>query len=295
MLPAARSATALILSGVLILAAAPAPYPLLFSRQNLLAWCIVPFDAKNREPESRAAMLKKLGITKFVYDWRDKDIPDFDREIDALQTNGIHLQGFWTPYPTDPARLNQLAPILDLLKRRNLRTELWFSLSADRAFNALPHQQKVEAAAAIVTKVARQAQALHCKVGLYNHGGWYGEPENQLEIIRRVNLPNVGIVYNFHHGHDHVARFPALLAKMLPHLLAININGMKAGAKILPVGSGDDELDMLKTIRDSGYRGPIGILGHRAELDAEESLTLNKNGLKSLLHAMGETEALRTY
>lgn len=295
LVPRRATALALTISGVLLLAAAAKPYPLLFSRQNLLAGCIVPFDAKNRGPEARAEMLKKLGITKFVYDWRDKDIPDFDREIDALQKNGIHLQGFWTPYPTDPARPNQLAPILDLLKRRNLRTELWFSLSADKAFNALPQQQKVEAAAAIVTKVARQAQALHCKVGLYNHGGWYGEPENQLEIIRRVNLPNVGIVYNFHHGHDHVARFPALLAKMLPHLLAININGMKASAKILPVGSGADELAMLKAIRDSGYRGPIGILGHRAELDAEESLTLNKNGLKSLLKTMGETEALKTY
>lgn len=34
----------------------------LFARTNLVAWCIVPFDAKKRGPEERAAMLEKLGF-----------------------------------------------------------------------------------------------------------------------------------------------------------------------------------------------------------------------------------------
>ena len=34
----------------------------LFRRDNLVAWCIVPFDAKKRGPEERAAMLEKLGL-----------------------------------------------------------------------------------------------------------------------------------------------------------------------------------------------------------------------------------------
>ena len=48
-----------------------------------------------------------------------------------------------------------------------------------------------------------------------------GEP-----IIEQLQMPNVGIVYNFHHGHGHLARFPELMRKMQPHLLAINLNGM---------------------------------------------------------------------
>src|SRR5262245_59245051 len=36
--------------------------PDLFARENLVAWCIVPFDSKKRGPEERAAMLKKLGF-----------------------------------------------------------------------------------------------------------------------------------------------------------------------------------------------------------------------------------------
>ena len=36
---------------------------------NLVAWCIVPFDAKNRGPAERVEMLKNLGFKKYAYDW----------------------------------------------------------------------------------------------------------------------------------------------------------------------------------------------------------------------------------
>jgi hypothetical protein len=34
-----------------------APAEALFAKSNLVAWCIVPFDAKKRGPEERAHML----------------------------------------------------------------------------------------------------------------------------------------------------------------------------------------------------------------------------------------------
>ena len=46
----------------------------LYAKQNLIAWCIVPFDNKNRTPEERAQMLNKLGINKLAYDWREKHV-----------------------------------------------------------------------------------------------------------------------------------------------------------------------------------------------------------------------------
>ncbi len=42
----------------------------LFARDNLVAWCIVPFDGKKRGPTERAAMCAKLGLKKIAYDWR---------------------------------------------------------------------------------------------------------------------------------------------------------------------------------------------------------------------------------
>src|SRR3712207_4612908 len=71
--------------------------PPLFDRENLIAWCIVPFDAKMRGPEARAEMLQRLGFKRFAYDWREKDIPTFDQELDALQRHGVSLDAFWFP------------------------------------------------------------------------------------------------------------------------------------------------------------------------------------------------------
>ena len=41
----------------------------LYAPDNLVAWCIVPFDAAKRTPAERAAMLKKLNIGRVAYDW----------------------------------------------------------------------------------------------------------------------------------------------------------------------------------------------------------------------------------
>ena len=52
---------------------------------------------------------------------------------------------------------------------------------------------------------------------------------------------------------------------------------------------------MMKTVRASGYNGPIGILDHRPNLDAEKSLRENLHGMERLLNEMGERAAAQTY
>jgi len=250
----------------------------LFARENLVAWCIVPFDAKQRGPRERAEMLNRLGLKRVAYDWRDSHVPQWDEELDQYKAHGIELVGFWAP-----ARHRE---ILELFRRHGLRAQLWVDGSAAPATGDT-QEQKVKSAAAALAPVARQAKEYGCLVGLYNHGGWFGEPENQIAIVEQLRsqgIDNVGIVYNLHHGEAHVARFPELLAKMKPHLLCVNVNGMKKGGpKILPVGQGDDDLSLLRALRDSGYAGPVGILNHREEVDAEQGLKENLDGLEKLV------------
>ena len=38
----------------------------LFDKENLVAWCIVPFDSAERGPEARAQMLDELGTMSVV-------------------------------------------------------------------------------------------------------------------------------------------------------------------------------------------------------------------------------------
>lgn len=54
------------------------------------------------------------------------------------------------------------------------------------------------------------------------------------------------------------------------------------GKKILPLGAGKYDLQLLRTIRDSGWQGPIGILNH-TDHDAEERLRDNLEGLAWLV------------
>ncbi|HKI20992.1 MAG TPA: TIM barrel protein, partial [Isosphaeraceae bacterium] len=260
----------------------------LYSRENLVAWCIVPFDSKRRTPEERAAMLERLGFRRFAYDWRAEHIPSFDAELEALKRHGIRLDAFWVA----PGELNRESRIiLDLLKRHGIKTQLWvlLDLGADRI--AGPEQaHRVEAAAGKLRPLAQEAGKIGCSLALYNHGGWFGEPENQIAIIERLKgegVTNVGIVYNLHHGHDHLDRFAAVLAKIMPYLKVINLNGMdvagdRNGRKILPLGQGSLDLELLKVIRASGYRATIGILGHTMD-DAEERLKDNLDGLDWLV------------
>jgi sugar phosphate isomerase/epimerase len=253
----------------------------LYAPENLVAWCIVPFDAKNRTPEERAEMLRRLGVRRLAYDWRPEHIPQFDREIDALEKHGIRLEAFWCPVGQEPAKEPHVQAILAVLRRRKVKTQLWVLTGVPE--EGLTQEQKVETAARPLRWIAEEAAKIGCTVALYNHGGWFGEPENQVAIIERLKLPNVGIVYNLHHGHHHLDRFPEMLATMKPHLLALCLNGMRPeGPKILPVGQGERDLELLRVIAKSGYRGPIGILDHRSELDAEIALRENLDGLRAL-------------
>lgn len=258
----------------------------LFARTNLVAWCIVPFDAKQRGPEARAAMLEGLGLRWFAYDYRAEHIPTFDAELEALARHDIRLLAWWFPGElNDEARL-----ILDVLRRHGVKAQLWVTGGGEFAKDPREQEARVEGEVRRIGRIARAAAKIGCTVGLYNHGGWFGEPENQVAIIERLRgegVANVGIVYNQHHGHEQVERFGELLRLMKPHLLCLNLNGMirdgeRLGKKIVVLGQGELDLKLLRIIQESGWRGPVGILNHTDE-DAEVRLRENLAGLDRLV------------
>lgn len=241
-------------------------------RDNLVAWCIVPFDASKRGPADRAQMLKELGITRCAYDWRAEHVPTFEQEILEYQKHGIEFFAFWSVHEEAFA----------LFEKYKLHPQIWQTLNDPGGEN---QAAKVEAAAQQRVALATRTKAMGCKLGLYNHGGWGGEPENLVAVcqrLRELGHDNVGIVYNFHHGHGHIEDWAASLKMMLPYLHCLNLNGMNDGAqpKILGISKGTHEFKMIRTILDSGYDGLIGILDHRTELDARDSLIENRDGLE---------------
>jgi len=256
----------------------PATCDALFGHNNLVAWCIVPFDAKKRGPQARAEMLNRLGISKLAYDWRDEHVPTFEEEILQTKKHGIEMVAFWGMH-------NNFVP---LVHKYGLKPQFWVIASSPQNGT---NEGKVAQAAENLMPIVNQTRELGCKLALYNHGGWSGEPDNMIAVVKylreRKKADHVGIVYNLHHGHGHLADFPEALARMKLYLNCINLNGMildgeAKGKKILPLGQGDLDLSLLKTIVVSGYRGPIGILNH-TDADAEGRLHDNLDGLDWLV------------
>lgn len=224
-------------------------------------------------------MLRRLNIGRVAYDWRQHHIPEFEDEILQYKKQGLEYFAFWSWHPS-------MEP---LITKHGIRPQIWQMLAQPKGDT---QQERVAAAAAGLLPLVETTKRLGCSLGIYNHGGWSGEPENMTAVVRYLrrehDASHVGIVYNFHHGHEHIDRFPQALKLMMPYLLCVNINGMvdadqvANGKKIVPVGSGQHEVLMLRQLQDSGYRGRIGILDHRSEIDAEKSLRQNLKGLESL-------------
>jgi len=269
----------------------------IYAKDNLIAWCIVPFDSKERGPEERAEMLNRLGITKLAYDWREEHVPSFDKEMETLKKNNIALQGFWFYSGADPANDPHLDTVIDLFKRHNIKTQLWTMFDGVPNLDQMSQEEKIRAVSKPAAYIAQRLEEVGCSLGLYNHGGWYGEPENQLAIIEHLNRPNIGIVYNFSHAEEQIHRFEEFYPKILPHLYAINITGLKGGfpAEVVPVGQGNIEEKKMVIIQNSSYDGPIGIINEDFADDAEVGLKMNMKGIQEILKNIKDRRGLQTY
>lgn len=266
--------------------AAPVNAPDLFRPDNLLAWCVVPFDAQKRGPAERGAMLQRLGFTQYAWDWRSEHLPHLAEEIRLAGELGIRLRAIWLWIDRDADGLGRLGRdnqfVIDTVRAAGVPVEFWVGFH-DNYFAGFNDDERLQRATAMVRFLRDETGKAGATIALYNHGGWFGEPENQLAIIVAVGAGDVGLVFNFHHAHDMTGRFAALLPRLLPHLRAVNLNGMiPGGPKVVPVGAGSHERAMIRVLRDSGYRGPIGLLGHVDDDDVEVVLRRNLEGLRQV-------------
>lgn len=248
-----------------------------------------------RGPVERIAMLRRLGFTRYVWDWRDEHLPQFADEIRLARENHVSLHAVWLWIDRDIAQSDGVGQanqfILNTVAAAHASVEYWVGFH-ENTFAGLSPAESVRRAADMITRLRAQTARTGSSLALYNHGGWFGEPENQIAIIHAVRATDVGMVFNFHHAHDMIDRFPELLPRMLPYLRAVNLNGMiPAGPKIVPLGQGTHERAMLRVLLASGFRGPFGILGHVDDADVESVLHANLAGLRVLCTELAAPES----
>ena len=263
-----------------LLNAAPA---MIYEPGNLVAWCIVPFDAKKRGPAERAEMLQKLGFKKFAYDWRAEHLPTFEQEVIELKKRNVELTAVWFPSVMNA----DAKALLAVIEKHKLTPQLWVMVPEPPGAD---EYKKYQDAIKALTPVFDAAERAGCRVSLYNHGGWAGEPGTLHVMLLFAKRPHVGLVYNLHHGHADLPKLALYLAGVREKLHAINVSGMHAdgdrtGRKIEVLGEGPEDLPVLRAILASGYRGPVGILGHTDD-DAEARLADNLAGLARMRAAL---------
>lgn len=250
------------------------------------AWCIIGFDALDRSPEQRIAMLKEMDIKSYGYNRGKADYSKLKHEFKLAKENNIEITSVFVWLNANRDSIGKLSEanekLLSQLKDVEQKPAIWVSFS-NNYFDNLDDQKSLKVAVDMINYLKSRADELGCKLALYNHTGWFGKPQNQINIIKESGQEDISIVYNFHHAHDGIDEFNESVKMIKPYLSYVNLNGVKKGGpKILDIGKGDHEYEMINALIKEGYDGPWGILGHIKTEDVKVVLERNIEGLKSL-------------
>jgi sugar phosphate isomerase/epimerase len=287
----------LIATVLVVTAVSTAKRSMLGSDENLLAWAFLNYEPEGRSPDERAQMLKRLGFTRCGYEGHPRYIGQLEEHIIAYRKHGVELVGIYLEIrQANPLEQDYLKEAIEILERRKCKLQLWLTIK-DSLLKDIPEDKRAEKACEYIRPLADKVLPMGCKIAMYNHGGWTGHPNNQVQVIRRLqtmyNPKDLGIVLNFHHAHPFIDEFPKLLKQVIPYLFVVNTNGMRVmtkpdgkrvgDPKILALGKGDHEVDMLRVVKESGYTGPIGVIDHMGHVDPEVNLKNNLKALKAIL------------
>ena len=251
--------------------AKPAPNP-------FFALCMDTHDARKRSLAEQAQLLKELG-----YDGAGHvGLDNLQQRIQTLDAVGLRLFHVYVwlnlkpdaPQPYD-SRLRQVLP---QLQGRNV-------LLGVLVTGGKPSDEALDPrAVALLRELAQLSVLFGVNIGLYPHtGDWLQRVEDALRVAQKVDHPNVGVIFNLCHWlrTDPQRNYRPLLEAAGRRLFGVTINGADEfdpqpgwSRYIQPLDSGSFDVSrLLKTLRQLGYSGPIGLQCYGLGGDAREHLS----------------------
>ncbi len=242
------------------------------------AFCIDTHDSENRALDEQAALLKELGYDGVGHLWLD-DVKERLESLDAVGLKLFQITMRVDITAEEEAYDQRLKDVLPLLKGREVQLCLLMGgmSPSDTAGDAR--------AAVIVNEIAGLARESDTQILLYPHANdWLERVEDAVRLAEKVNLPNVGVMFNLCHWLkvDEEENMVPLLEKAMPRLWAVSINGAD-NADAIRDGDGDwlqpldsgafDVFSLVNALKTLGYKGPIGLQCWGIEGDARDHLT----------------------
>ncbi|MCY3020756.1 MAG: TIM barrel protein [Planctomycetota bacterium] len=242
------------------------------------AFCMDTHDAKKRNLQQQAEMLKELGYDGAGHLWLD-NVAD---RLKTLDDAGLKLFQIYVRLNVAPAAKPpydaRLKDVLPLLKGRG--TQLAILAGGGKASDVSGDERAV----ALLREMADMAQPHGVCLVLYPHvGDWLEKFDDAIRVARKVERPNVGAMFNLCHflKTEDEKNIKPLLEKAGPLLMAVSINGSDGGAEIragkgkwiVPLDEGSfDMLGLLKALRENNYTGAVGLQCYGIGGDAREHL-----------------------
>jgi sugar phosphate isomerase/epimerase len=133
-----------------------------------------------------------------------------------------------------------------------------------------------EQAVAIISRIADIANKNDIAVALYPHENfWLEKVEDAVRLAEKSNRRNVGVIFNLYHWlkTDKTENLQDVLAKASPYLLVVTINGTTEAGSIETLDKGTyDVYSFLQSLKQAGFKGPIGLQGYGLSGDIHENL-----------------------
>ena len=238
-------------------------------------FCIDWHDAKKRSFEQQAEMLKSLGYDGVGHIWLDK-VAERLKTLNAAGLKLYQITMIVNVAPGKPAYDPRFKDVLALVKGRHAVRAVgqWHETVGSLGRSARGQDPARDVG------FGRDSDA---QLLLYPHqGSWIERIEDAIRVADKVDRPNVGVMFNLCHWLrvDKQRDYRPLLKRAMPRLWAVSINGAdqfdeKPGWEhyIQPLDRGSFDVGgLLKTLKELGYKGPIGLQCYGIGGDAREHL-----------------------
>jgi len=243
---------------------------------------------KGHTPDQVAKLLKDLGYDGYGH----SGTKGIDEYLTALDKHGLNMFNTYLKLDLD-AETKVDPAIYELLpKFKGRNAMLWLPVPSRK----YPAESEAGDAAAVqaIRQLADKAHEYGVKIALYPHARFYVETlDDALRIAEKVNRRNVGVTFNLCHwlkvdGDKDPSK---TLKKAMPYLFQVTINGTDSGDTIAmnwrrliqPLDSGTYNVaQLLQTLKQLGYTGPIGLQGYGVPGDPKENLARSMKAWKKI-------------